>query len=355
MSKQDLAQIRQAIDGVDKEIVELLNRRAQLARQAGAAKTSKQKIRPEREEQIISRVVKSKGELPSDSLKAIYREIISACLGLEGPVAVGYLGPEGTYSEEAARARFGSSALYRPYGGLADVLAAAEAGHVDLAVLPIENSTEGSVNQTLDLLLDTSLKICAEVLLPVRHQLLSKSINLADIKTVVGHPQALAQCRNWLLKNLPQAEQVSAVSNAEAAKLAQQDSSLAAVAGKRAAEIYDLPILHGNIQDRANNTTRFIVLGNLQTESSGQDKTSLICSVPNRPGSLYELLGIFAKAGVNLVKLESRPSSNKMWDYLFYVDIDGHQNDKAVAYALNKASQTSTMLKLLGSYPKDRS
>ncbi len=347
-------QLREGIDEIDRQVVALLNKRAKIAQEVGQAKAGGQKFRPGREAEVIRNVLKANtGPFTDESLRAVYREVIACCLGLEQPMRVSYLGPAGTYSEEAARNRFGVTSELVPVATLDEVLAATEKQKADLAVVPVENSTEGSVNRTLDLLLESKLSIIGELDLSIHHQLLTKAKNLKDVKTVAAHPQALAQCRVWLQKNLPHAKHLAMESNAQAAQAAAEDPALAAVAGKLAAEQYGLAALASNIEDDSANTTRFLVLGNLEVSRTGQDKTSLVCSVPNRPGSLGELITILSDAGVNMTKLASRPSPTGIWDYVFYIDVDGHKDDAPVAKAIKKMEEQASFVKVLGSYPKD--
>jgi chorismate mutase/prephenate dehydratase len=263
-----------------------------------------------------------------------------------------YLGPTGTYSEEAARIYGGQGATYTPLADIDGTIEAVEQREADLAIVPLENSTEGSVARTLDLLLKTSLQIRGEVFLPIHHQFLSNAVSLETVTEVMAHPQSLAQCRKWLNKHVPNATRTPLSSNAQAAAVAAEKPTIAAIAGTRAAEIYNLPVLAANIEDAPDNTTRFFVLGHTDAEPTGKDKTSLVCSVPNRKGTLYELLGILVKHDINMTKLESRPATNATWDYNFFIDIDGHRLDGAVAAALAEVENFATFLKVIGSYPK---
>lgn len=350
----NVQKLREGIDEIDTQIVALLNKRARLAQDVGQAKAGGQKFRPARESEVIGNVLKANtGPFTDESLQAVYREIIACCLALEQPMRVSYLGPAGTYSEEAARNRFGSVAELVPCATLDEALAATEKQKADLALLPVENSTEGAVNRTLDLLLESKLSIIGELDLSIHHQLLTKAKNLKEVKTVAAHPQALAQCRAWLQKNLPHAKQLAMESNAQAAQAALEEPGLAAIAGRLAARQYGLPALASNIEDDSANTTRFLILGSTKVPVSGHDKTSLVCSVPNRPGSLGELITILSNARVNMTKLTSRPSPTGIWDYVFYIDIDGHKDDAPVAKAIKKMEERASFVKVLGSYPKD--
>lgn len=351
--ENDLQNLRKEIDTANKELVELLSKRARIAQQIGAAKKSSEIYRPEREAQVLVNVLAQNGGPLSDAaLAGIFKEIIGACRNLERRLRVAYLGPEGTYSEEAAIQFAGRSSDFVPCAAIEDAVQLVQRGEADIAVIPVENSTEGAINRTLDILLETDLNINGEILLPIHHQLLSKQTKLQDVQEVLAHPQALAQCRQWLAVHLPHAKQIPAASNAEAVRLAAGHDSKAAIAGARAADMYKLPVLRANIEDSAANTTRFLVLGQQDVPLTSKDKTSLVCSVPNRTGSLHELLGIFARHGINLTKLESRPASSAKWDYVFFIDFDGHQTEKNVAAALDAVRKQATMVKVLGSYPK---
>jgi chorismate mutase/prephenate dehydratase len=350
---QQLSRLRQRIDSLDEQLVKLVNERARIALQVGAAKKDVVKFSPSREAEVIAHVkAVNAGPLADAVLEAIMRDVISGCLGLEQPMRVSYLGPEGTYSEEAACRRFGAMAALVPCASIDETVLTVEKGQADVAVVPIENSTEGSVSRTLDLLFNTRLQICAEVLLPIRHQLLSNDGRMEAITEVVAHSQSLAQCRSWLAGHLPGATLRPVVSNGEAARIAIGEAGCAAIASQRAAEHYGLAILAKNIEDDPSNTTRFLVLGNVPTKSTGADKTSLICSVPNKAGTLQKLLAILAEENINMVRLESRPARQELWDYLFYIDIDGHKDDEHAAKALRRFEEQATFVKVIGSYPK---
>lgn len=348
-----LADLRKEMDEATAMVVEALNKRASVAQRIGRAKQSGGVYVPEREAQVIRRsLAHSVGPLSKPALASIMREVVGACRNLEKQLSVAYLGPEGTYSGEAAQKFAGNTSSFVPSATIDDAFMAITRKEADIAVVPAENSTEGAVNRTLDLLLETNLKVVGEIALPIHHQFLSKSLQLTDVREVIAHPQALAQCRRWLESNLPKVQRVSASSNAEAARLAAKDASKAAIASKLAADIYGLRVLRPNIEDSASNTTRFLVLGSQLTGPTGNDKTSLVCSAPNRSGSLYELIGVFAKANINMTKLESRPSASALWNYVFYIDIDGHESERHIAEALKRAREHATLVKVLGSYPK---
>ena len=346
-----LKDIRARIDALDDRIVELLNARAALAQDIAHAKRGA-KYRPEREAQVLRRLAaRNRGPLPQQALARLYAEIMSACRALEDGVSVAYLGPQGTFSEEAALKQFGSQAALRPCASIDDVFRQVEAGQVGYGVVPVENSTEGSIGRTHDLLLATPLKICGEVLLPVHQCLMSKSGNAARVKKILSHSQSLAQCHEWLNQRFPAAKRVPVVSNAEAARLASRDARAAAIASRTAAAVYRLKIIAGNIEDEPQNTTRFIVLAAHDAHASGADKTSLVLSAPNVPGAVHALLTPLAQHGVSMTRLESRPARTGRWEYMFYVDLEGHREDARVAQALKELGAKAAFLKNLGSYP----
>jgi chorismate mutase / prephenate dehydratase len=348
-----LQTIRKAIDEVDEQIVHLLNKRAKLTQDVGHAKGPGIKLRPAREAEVLAHVkAVSTGPFRQDSLVTIYREIISCALALEQPLRVAYLGPPGTYSEEAARKRFGVAAVLVPCATVDEVVGAV-GGPADVALVPVENSTEGAVNRTLDLLLQTPAQVIGETLLPIHHQLLGPSAALADVRTVVAHPQSLAQCRQWLRHHLPHAKQVAVESNAQAAIQAAEHGDWAAIASAAAGARYKLPVMAANIEDDSANTTRFLVLGTVPVPATGHDKTSLICSIPNVPGALSRIISVLADAGLNLTNLESRPAASGLWDYVFYLDIDGHQTDLPVQRALEMLKPQALSVRVAGSYPKE--
>jgi chorismate mutase / prephenate dehydratase len=348
-----LSDLRKQIDNIDSQLVTLLNKRAAIARETGAVKKHGLKFSPSREAEVISHVTSlNKGPLPDKALEAVFREVVSSCLNLEQQMRISYLGPEGTYSEEAARSRFGAMAELVPCDTLDDVVRLVEQGRAEVAVVPIENTTEGSVSRTLDLLLTTPLQVCGEALLPIHHQLLSSDDQLDTIDEVVAHPQSLAQCREWLARHIPSATLRAVASNGAAARAAANEAGRAAIASKRAVRLYGLSVLAANVEDDPANTTRFLMLGTAPTQPTGTDKTSLVCSVPNKAGSLEGLLAVFADYGINMTKLESRPAAQGLWDYVFYIDIDGHQEDQDVARALELLGERATFVRVIGSYPK---
>jgi chorismate mutase / prephenate dehydratase len=346
-----LKNIRARIDALDDRIVDLLGERAALAQDIGHAKSGA-KYRPEREAQVLRRVTaRNHGPLPAPALARLYMEIMSACRALEDGISVAYLGPQGTFSEEAAIRQFGSQAQLNPCASIDDVFRQVEAGAVHYGVVPVENSTEGSISRTHDLLLATPLKICGEVLLSVHQCLMSKSGKAAGVKKILSHSQSLAQCHEWLNQHYAKARRVPVVSNAEAARLAAKDATAAAIASKTAAAVYGLKIIASNIEDEPQNTTRFVVIAAHDAGPSGRDKTSLVMSTRNVPGAIHSLLTPLAVHGVSMTRLESRPARTARWEYVFYVDIEGHQQDANVAQALRELAEKAAFLKNLGSYP----
>jgi chorismate mutase / prephenate dehydratase len=350
----ELARLRDQIDALDTELLRLLNERAKLAQAVGHIKDG-QVYRAEREAQVLRRLcTENPGPLKPENIEHLFREIMSACRDLEQHLRIAYLGPEGTFSQAAAYKHFGHAVGNVPCGTIDDAFRAVETGRADYAVVPVENSTEGTVSRTLDLIVGGSLKICGEVMLPVHQNLLRKTADQKDIARVYGHAQSLAQCRHWLNQHLPNAERVSVVSNAEGARLAAEDPSAAALAGDIAAEIYGLNVVVPRIEDEPNNTTRFLVLSDHDAMSSGRDKTSLAMSAANVPGAVVKLLQPLAEAGVSMTKFESRPVKGANWEYLFFVDIEGHRDDPVVAAALKEVTARAAMVKVLGSYPAAR-
>ena len=350
----ELVKLRDRIDSLDSELLRLLNERAKLAQAVGHIKNG-QIYRAEREAQVLRRLVaENPGPLKPDNIERLFREVMSACRDLEQHLRIAYLGPQGTFSQAAAFKQFGHAVGEVPCATIDEAFRAVETGRADYAVVPVENSTEGTVSRTLDLIVGSPLKICGEVLLPVHQNLLRKSENMEGIARVYGHAQSLAQCQNWLNKNLPNIERVSVVSNAEGARLATGDPSAAAIAGENAAQAYGLAIVVPRIEDEPNNTTRFLVLSDHDTLPSGRDKTSLVMSAPNVPGSVVKLLQPLADAGVSMTRFESRPAKVANWEYLFFVDLEGHRDNPTVAAALKEVTARAAMVKLLGSYPAAR-
>ena len=350
-----LDDLRHGIDSIDRELLRLFNDRARLAQAVGELKKASGEavlFRPEREAQILARrQADNPGPLPNAAIAQLYRELMSACMALESPLRIAYLGPEGTFSQAAALKAFGSSATTLACTTIDEVFRTVEARQADYAVVPVENSTEGAVGRTLDLMLTTPLSACGEVQLEVHQNLMTREARLSDIARVYSHSQSLAQCNGWLNANLPRAERIPVASNAEAAKRAASDPQSGAIAGEIAARIYDVPILARHIEDDPNNRTRFLVIGAQSVPPSGRDQTSLVMSAPNRPGAVYALLGPLSKHGVSMTRFESRPSRMGRWEYYFFVDLQGHEKDPPVAAALAELRELAPFIKLLGSYP----
>lgn len=350
----DIATLRAEIDALDRQLLDLLNRRATFAQQIGEYKQRHNQpvFRPEREREVIAKVQGANpGPLHGDGISAIWREIMSACRALEARQQVAFLGPEGTYSEQAARQFFGSSCAFLPCADLDEVFRSQLSGASAYAVVAIENSTEGAVARTLDLLLAHPVLLCGEISLAIHHNLLRKCAGTDGIQAVVAHPQALAQCRQWLDAHLPGIERRAVSSNAEGARLAAQDQSLAAIAGEQAASQYQLHTTAARIQDEAQNRTRFVVLGTQTPPPTGRDRTSLILSVPNRAGAVFEMLKPLAEHGVSMSRFESRPARSGAWEYFYYIDLEGHKDDPQVSKALEVLRQACAFYKNLGSYP----
>ncbi|HEY6898725.1 MAG TPA: prephenate dehydratase [Rhodocyclaceae bacterium] len=351
----ELARLRQGIDGIDAELLRLINERAKLAHRIGEIKHGNI-YRAEREAQVLRAVAeRNPGPLSNEAAQRIIREVMSACLALEQPLTIAYLGPAGTYSEAAARKHFGAAPTAMPCAAIDDVFRAVESGNAHYGVVPVENSTEGAIGRSLDLLLATSLSICGEVVLPIHHNLMSRAESLKDVTKVYSHAQSLGQCHEWLNRHLPDVPRLPVASNAEAARLASAEQGAAAVAGDAAAELYGLNVLAASIEDDPNNTTRWVVISDHDASPSGVDKTSLVCSAQNRPGAVHDLLTPLADNNVSMSRLESRPArgfGGSRWEYVFYIDIDGHRQDAAVAAALEELRLRAGFVKELGSYPK---
>ena len=361
MKPEELKKYRDLIDGIDDKLIELLVERAGYVKQVGEKKKKADLavFRPEREVAIIERMCKKNknlsGFLADNSIATIWLEIISGCRALERKIEISYLGPPGTYSELAARTLFGHQVLLHPYDSLDEVVRVAEIGKTDLALIPVENSTEGTVGKSLDLLLKTSLPISAELSIPIHHLLLRKIDSLDSVKKIVAHGQSLSQCQKWLDENLPNIPRVALESNGVAAKEASQDSSLVAIAGYLAARKYDLKTVASRIENDSSNRTRFAALGNFNPDSCGSDQTSLILSVPDKAGAMLSLIKPLAQHGVSMKRFESRPfrkSSQLSWEYYFYLDIDGHESDLSVSKALKEIKERAGFFKNLGSYPR---
>ena len=348
-----LKQRRDQIDLIDEELLKLINTRASIALQIGELKNNTT-YRPEREAQILTRLNElNLGPLSHEHITHLFTEIMSLCRAMEEPLTVAYLGPRGTFSEEAVLKRFGGMITTLPCESIEEVFHKVESSIASYGVVPAENSNEGAVGKTLDLLLQTSLKINGEIQLSIHQCLLSINKDLGKIKKICSHPQSLAQCHEWLNYNLPISHtvRVIAASNAHAALMASQDESIAAIASKKAAEVYGLNICVENIEDDPKNTTRFLVIGTQEVAASGKDKTSLVISVKNHPGAIHELLSPLAQNDVSMSRLESRPSRSGPWEYVFFVDIEGHQQDPKIHKTLKEVREKAAFLKILGSYP----
>lgn len=353
-TSEQLKAHRDEIDAIDEQVLTLVSRRAALARVIGELKDDGVIYRPEREAQVIRRLAElNPGPLSTEAIAHIFRGIMSNCRALEKELVVAFLGPLGTFSEEAAIKQFGGLTSPMQCCSIDEVFRQVESGQASYGVVPVENSTEGAVGRTLDLLVQTKLKICGEVELAVHHNLLSTHTNINDIEKVYSHSQSLAQCHEWLNKNLMNAVRESVVSNADAAKTVKENSHspTAAIASKRAAELFGLNILAENIEDDLRNTTRFLVLSKHAVAPSGQDKTSLIIATKNAPGAMLSIVEPLAKHNVSMTKLESRPAKAGMWEYVFFVDIEGHAQDEKVASAILAITEKASFIKVLGSYP----
>jgi chorismate mutase / prephenate dehydratase len=356
--EQALQTVRQQIDEIDRQIQQLLNKRTQCAQEVAHIKVDNGEqndfYRPEREAMVLRNIMaRNEGPLPGKEMARLFREIMSACLATERLLKVAYLGPEGSFTQAAAAKQFGGSVELLSMSTIADVFHTVEMGTCSYGVVPVENSTEGMVSHTLDRFITSPLKINGEVTLPIHHYLLSKEVELADVNTVYAHPQGLAQCRQWLNQHLPDCELVAVSSNSEAAKrVGDEGKGIAAIAADRAAEIYGLSVLASNIEDEMDNTTRFIVIGAQEVGLSGVDKTAILVSTKNKPGALQSLLTPLAESGISMTKIESRPSGKGVWEYVFFIDLEGHAQDTDVAAALAKLEQESSMFRVLGSYPK---
>jgi chorismate mutase/prephenate dehydratase len=353
----NLGDVRARIDGIDRQIQELIAERAGWAHQVGKAKgplkAAVEYYRPERESQVLRMVIdRNAGPLADEVLVRLFREIMSACLAQQEPLKVGYLGPEGTFSEQAVRKHFGHSAHGLPLESIEEVFQEVEAGHADFGVVPVENSGQGTIQVTLDMFLTSNLKICGEVELRVRQYLLSRTGQIKDIERVYSHPQSFAQTKSWLRANLPKVEKIPVSSNAEAARRARNADDAAAIAGEAAAHVYGLrKVIVSPIEDREDNTTRFLVLGRQFFPSSGHDRTSILVSIRDQPGALFKALSPFARHGISMNRIESRPSHHAKWEYAFFIDLAGHIEDAPMKRALAELEPQIAEIKILGSYP----
>ena len=367
--ERDLDQVRADIDAIDQEIQALINGRAKCAqrvadikmadvlsaRERGESDAEVVFYRPEREAQVLTRIMdRNEGPLAGNTVAHIFREIMSACLALEKPLQVAYLGPEGTFTQAAAVKHFGHAAVCISQGPIDNVFAQVESGECNYGVVPVENSTEGMVSHTLDSFMDSALKISGEVEMRIGHHLLKgKQTAEQDIVRICAHQQALAQCRTWLDTHWPHVERIAVSSNGEAARMAAQDLGTAAVAGDMAAEIYELEKLDEHIEDYADNTTRFLIIGREEVPPSGKDKTSIIVSSRNKPGALFALLEPFRRAGISLTRIDTRPSRTEKWAYVFFIEFEGHMRDPDIAAIIADLEEQSILLKPLGSYPRE--
>jgi chorismate mutase/prephenate dehydratase len=355
----DLGGIRERIDGIDAKIHALINDRARLAQLVGISKAASGKAvdfyRPEREAEVLRKALdRNDGPLRDEEIARLFREIMSACLAQQEPLKVAFLGPEGTFTQAAVLKHFGSSVRALPLPAIDEVFHEVEGGVADFGVVPIENSSEGTVNHTLDMFLASSLKICGEVELRIHHHLMGRMSTLADVRRVCAHPQALAQCRGWLDEHLPDVERIGESSNAEGARRARDERGTAGIASRAAAEIYGLTLLADEIEDRPDNTTRFLVIGRKLFSRSGLDRTTLLVSATGTDdaGALFRLLKPFAEHRINMTRIESRPSRKKKWDYVFFMDVEGHVSDPPLAKALASLEKHASLFKILGSYPR---
>ncbi len=347
--------LRQKIEAADRQILSLLNERAEIVMEVGKEKSKVEmdSYDPQREEEIVrSLVSQNNGPFPKQAIVPVFREIISACRSLETEMTVAYLGPPATHTHLACFEYFGSSVQTQPKESIQEVFEAVEKRKADYGVVPIENSTEGSVNQTLDRLIESEVKICGEVMIQVSHHLLSHTGRSEDIRRIASHPSALEQCRRWLKKNFPDVEVAEAASTAKAAQMAAEDPRTAAIASSLAGHLYGLKIVESRIEDYPSNYTRFLIIGLHAYPRTGRDKTSILFSISHAPGSLYQALKPFSEKGINLTKIESRPMKGKPWEYIFFVDIEGHAEDEPIREVMAELEQNARFLKLLGSYPQ---
>ena len=358
--KPDLAEIRERINGIDEQIQTLINDRAKIAQQVGVAKGelafAVDYYRPEREAEVLRKVLdRNKGPMRDEEMLRLFREIMSACLAQQEPLKIGFLGPEGTFTQTAVYKHFGHSVRALPFHTIDEVFQEVESGAADFGVVPIENSTEGSVNNTLDMFLTSPLKISGEIELKIEQHLMSKFKGLENIERICAHEQSLAQCRGWIRENLPHIELIGMSSNAAGARRARDEDGTAAIGPEVAADVYELNIMVNNIEDRPDNATRFLVVGRQLLASSGDDKTTVLVSTSDTAagaGVLHHLLQPLAEYGVSMTRIESRPSQRRKWDYVFFIDIEGHAADSPIADALAELEKTSSLFKVLGAYPK---
>ena len=355
MSTSKIQELRKKIDELDDKIVDLLNERARIVIEVGNIKKSEKLDfhAPARERQILERLLsRNKGPFPSDTLKAVYREVLSSSLSLERPLRIAYLGPRATFTHMAGMQQFGLAAQYLPVETIKDVFSEVERGRTDFGVVPVENSSEGVVNYTLDMFIDSDLKIYAEIMLEVSQNIMNKSGKIEDITRIYTHPQVPGQCREWMEKNMSGVPVLNAPSTAKAAEMAADDPTAGAIASEMAAVLYGLQIVGKNIQDNTNNYTRFLVIAAKSPRKTGRDKTSIMFSIKDKVGALYTMLAPFAEAGINLTRLDARPSGRKVWDYVFFLDMVGHIEEEKVYHAIEQLKKDCMFLKVLGSYPR---
>jgi chorismate mutase/prephenate dehydratase len=350
----NLKSLRKSVDSIDSRILKLLNKRARVILDIGKAKGAAREsvYVPDREKEVYRNITaKNRGPMSDGALKAVYREIMSGALELERPLSIAYFGPEFTNTHIASMKKFGSSVRYTACGTIRDVFSEVEKGRADYGVVPIENSIEGAVNYTLDMFMDSDLKICSEVFMEISHNLISKESSRSRIKRIYSNPQVFGQCRIWLETNLPAAELVEVSSTSKAAEIASRQKGSACIASALAAKHYGLKVLEGSIQDSSHNVTRFLVIGKHETRPTKEDKTSVMFSVKDRAGALHDVLVPFKKNRINMTKIESRPSKVRAWEYYFFVDIEGHHSNAGVAKALSELNKSCSYMKVLGSYP----
>lgn len=350
----NLGELRKKIDQLDQKIIELLNDRTQLVLEIGKLKSKegREVYAPDRETAIYKRIEElAQGPLSKEALKAIYREVMSAALALERPLTIAYLGPEATFTHLASISKFGASVSYVPAATISEVFQEVDQKRATYGVIPVENSIEGAVSHSLDRFIDSDLKICSEILFEISHNLLSNS-SLKEIRRVYSNPQVFGQCRMWLESNLPRAELVETASTTQAAQRAAREDGAAAIASKLAATLYNLPIVASGIEDLAHNVTRFLVIGLDIAQPTGQDKTSIVVSIKDKVGALYEMLSPIRRNRINMTKIESRPSKKKAWDYYFFIDFEGHVQNTKVKKMLDELEARVRFLKILGSYPR---
>jgi chorismate mutase/prephenate dehydratase len=350
----DLDDWRSRINNLDNQILNLLNQRAETALNIGEVKrhAGVPAYVPEREAEVLRRMAEgAQGPLTAEMIRAIWREVLSACRALEGPLTVAFLAPQATFTHQAALQRFGAAATYRPSRSNVEIFDDVERGHAQYGVVPVENSTEGAVNPVLDRLVDSDVVICGELYLDIAQNLLSRASELSEVKRVLSHPQGLAQCRRWLAEHMPDVVTEETTSTAAAAEMAGGDATVAAIASELAGQMYGVPVLRARIEDNRFNQTRFLVIGKRPTAATGRDKTSILFAMPNTPGALHAILGAFADRRINLTKIESRPARQRSWDYVMFVDFEGHRDTPAVESALADVRARTLFLKVLGSYP----